>query len=46
MNITQIDGQWVCRYLAQMPGLLQFPDSVSFIAGGDELIRFDLMTEE
>ncbi len=44
--VTQIDGQWVCRYLAQMPGLLQFPDSVSFIAGGDELIRFDLMTEE
>ncbi len=44
--VTQIDGQWICRYLSQMPGLLQFPESISFIAGGDELICFDLVIEE
>lgn len=44
--VTQIDGQWICRYLSQMPGLLQFPESISFIAGGDELFCFDLVIEE
>ena len=44
--VTQINGQWVCRYLSQMPGLLQFPESVAFTAGDEELIRFDLMIEE
>ena len=44
--VTQINGQWVCRYLSQMPGLLRFPESVAFTAGDDELIRFDLMIEE
>lgn len=44
--VTQINGQWVCRYLSQMPGLLQFPESVAFIAGNEELIRFDLMSDE
>lgn len=44
--VTQIDGRWVCRYLSQMPGLLRFPESVSFNAGGAELIRFDLAIEE
>lgn len=44
--VTQINGQWVCRYLSQMPGLLQFPDSVGFVAGDEEMIRFDLSIEE
>ena len=44
--VTQINGQWVCRYLTQMPGLLRFPESVAFIAGGEELICFDLMMDE
>lgn len=44
--VMQIDGQWVCRYQSEMPGLLHFPESVGFIAGGTELIRFDLMIEE
>lgn len=44
--VTQINGQWVCRYLSQMPGLLRFPESVAFTAGDEELIRFDLMIEE
>ena len=44
--VTQINGQWVCRYLSQMPGLLYFPESVSFTAGDEELIRFDLGLEE
>lgn len=44
-DIAQLNGQWVCRYLSEMPGLLQFPESVGFAAGGNELIRFDLMAE-
>ncbi len=43
---TQINGQWVCRYLSQMPGLLRFPESVAFVAGDEELIRFELMIGE
>ena len=44
--VTQINGQWVCRYQSEMPGLLHFPESVGFTAGGKELIRFDLLIEE
>lgn len=44
--VTQINGKWVCRYLSEMPGLLQFPESIGFIAGDTELIRFDLGIEE
>ncbi|MBR4068540.1 MAG: hypothetical protein IKK08_07960 [Clostridia bacterium] len=44
--ITQINGQWVCRYLSQMPGLLRFPESVAFTVGDEELIHFNLMMEE
>jgi hypothetical protein len=44
--VTQIDGQWICRYLSQMPGLLRFPESVAFTVGDEELIRFNLMMEE
>lgn len=44
--VTQMNGQWVCRYRSKMPGLLQFPESVGFTAGDEELIRFDLMIVE
>lgn len=44
--VTQMNGQWVCRYYSQMPGLLRFPESVAFTAGDEELIRFDLMIAE
>lgn len=45
-SVMLIDGQWVCRYQSEMPGLLHFPESVGFTAGGRELIRFDLLIEE
>lgn len=45
-TVTQINGQWICRYQSEMPGLLQFPESVGFVAGNHELIRLQLMIEE
>lgn len=45
-TVMQINGQWICRYQSEMPGLLQFPESVGFVAGGQELIRLQLMMEE
>lgn len=45
-DVKQINGQWVCRYQSEMPGLLRFPESVCFIAGGQELLRFDLVIDE
>lgn len=45
-SVMLIIGQWVCRYQSEMPGLLHFPESVGFTAGGKELIRFDLLIEE
>lgn len=46
LYVTQINGQWVCRYQAELPGLLHLPENVGFTAGVKELIRFDLMIEE
>ena len=45
-DVVQINGRWVCRYLSDMPGLLRFPESVAFTAGGEELIRLDLKMAE
>ena len=45
-DVVQINGRWVCRYLSDMPGLLRFPESVAFTAGGEELIRLDLRMAE
>ena len=42
--VTCLDGQWVCRYLIDLPGLLEFPDSVIFTADGQALLQFDLTT--
>lgn len=36
------DGQWVCRYMLDMPGLLTFPESVGFTTQAGDLLRFDL----
>lgn len=45
-DVNQIGGQWVCRYCADMPGLLRFPESVGFLAGAEPLFRLTLMSEE
>ena len=44
--VIQMNGQWVCRYLSQMPGLLRFPKSIAFTASDKELVCFDLMAGE
>lgn len=36
------DGQWLCRYLLDMPSPLIFPQSVGFTVSTGDLIRFDL----
>ena len=40
--VTCMDGQWVCRYLIDMPGLLTFPNSVGFAVQTGELLRLPL----
>lgn len=40
--VTQMDGQWLCRYLSQMPGVLEFPSSVGFAVATGEIARFEL----
>ncbi len=40
--VTDFDGQWVCRYVVEMPGLASFPESVGFATNAGELARFDL----
>lgn len=36
------DGQWLCRYLLDMPGLLHFPQSIRFTVQTGNLLHFDL----
>lgn len=40
------DGQWLCRYLLDMPGPLVFPQSVGFTVSTGDLFRFDLAAPE
>ena len=40
--VTCMDGQWVCRYLIDMPGLLTFPQNVGFTCSTGDLLRFSL----
>ncbi len=40
--VTCMDGQWVCRYAIELPGLLAFPETVTFRTEAGELLRFDL----
>ena len=40
--VTCMEGQWVCRYLMEMPGLLSFPESVGFTVQTGDLFRFTL----
>lgn len=44
--VTCMDGQWVCRYLMEMPGLLSFPQSVGFTVNTGDLLRFELNIPE
>ena len=39
---TQVDGQWVCRYLIDMPGLLVIPGSIGLTTPAGDLLRFPL----
>ena len=41
--VTCMDGQWVCRYLIDMPGLLTFPDRVGFTIQTGEILSFPLV---
>lgn len=36
---SQYDGQWRCRYLIQMPGLREWPDSVGLTVRTGDLLR-------
>ena len=36
---SQYDGQWRCRYLIQMPGLREWPDSVGLTVKTGDLLR-------
>lgn len=37
--VSQYDGQWRCRYLIQMPGLREWPDSVGLTVKTGDLLR-------
>ena len=39
---AQQDGQWRCRYMIQMPGLQEWPQSVGITVAAGELLRVDL----
>ena len=39
---SQYDGQWRCRYLLQMPGLQEWPDSVGLTVKTGDLLRVRL----
>lgn len=45
-NVACKDGQWLVRYLEEMPGLQSFPQSIGFTVSTGELLRFDLNTPE
>ncbi|MBQ2954132.1 MAG: DUF4179 domain-containing protein [Clostridia bacterium] len=40
------DGQWLVRYLEDLPGLQEFPASIGFTVQSGDLARFDLPTAE
>ncbi len=39
---SQYDGQWRCRYLIQMPGLQEWPDSIGLTVKTGDLLRVKL----
>lgn len=41
-RVTQLDGQWLCRYDESLPGLLHFPECVVFRTQAGEAARFCL----
>ena len=40
--VTEMDSQWVCRYLESLPGLLHLPECVVFRTQAGEAARFSL----
>ena len=42
----QMEGQWVCRWRAEYPGVLEFPESVGFATEAGELMRFEITAAE
>lgn len=43
--VTKMNEQWVCRYLADRPGLQAFPQSIGFMTQAGELFRLSLPAE-
>ena len=41
--VSQHDGQWLCRYLIQMPGLQEWPESVGLTVKTGDLLRVGLL---
>lgn len=41
-RVTQLEGQWLCRYDESLPGLLHFPGCVVFRTRAGEAARFSL----
>ena len=44
--VSQYDGQWRCRYLIQMPGLLEWPESIGLTVKTGDLLRVTLSEKE
>lgn len=40
--VSQYDGQWRCRYLIQMPGLQEWPDSIGLTVKTGDILRVKL----
>ena len=41
-RVLQTDGQWLCRYDIDMPGLQTLPESIGLTAASGDLLRFPL----
>lgn len=44
--VSGSDGQWKCLYIENLPGLLTFPESISFVTQAGEMFRFPLQNAE
>lgn len=45
-TVVCVDGQWLCRYREEMPGLQDFPSSIGFTGSTGDLMRVDLPIPE
>ena len=41
-SVLQTDGQWLCRYDIDMPGLQTLPESIGLTAASGDVLRFPL----